>query len=283
MEKTNIDIKKWNFPSDHLPIGTTFYVDNKKINIITWNILNNSYISYILDKKNTQLIGNNECMLNSNIPSKIHEGISLRDSKVLDILEDIIKYNDIICLQEVNIELLKFIRLICKENSSNIYTRSDFYDESIIDGQITIFKHKYEFVEGSVDFYTPGKKLTNSILSLELKISENIIFDVINTHVPFKQFDELYSYIKEKESDNLIICGDFNIGLKDIDKISKDIKITNTYLSHINAQDMDIKEKIDKFDYILFRTNNENITFEQISPMFLFCENETNILKNIKL
>ena len=80
----------------------------------------------------------------------------------------------------------------------------------------------------------------------------------------------------------LIVCGDFNIGIKDSNiYIPETFNITNNNLTHINAQNVPIHEKPDRFDYIIIK-KNEILKFDEINSKFLYCENELNILEKIK-
>ena len=69
--------EKWQFPSDHLPIGLTA----GNIHVATWNTLNTRYIYHILT--NQQGL-RDSLIVDANVPLKEGSPLTLRESQIID-------------------------------------------------------------------------------------------------------------------------------------------------------------------------------------------------------
>jgi hypothetical protein len=91
--------EKWQFPSDHLPIGMTF----ENMNIVSWNVLDADYMSWVLEKDSQGLkrsmIGDEHIYIGNS-------GLTVRDKHVVDLILETISHpthpRNILSLQECN-------------------------------------------------------------------------------------------------------------------------------------------------------------------------------------
>lgn len=99
--------EKWEFPSDHLPIGITF--DN--LHIISWNVLNTKHIHWVIEKNSQglshSLIGNEHVFIgNSNL--------TLRDQHIVELILQMIAHpthpKSVLALQESGESFLEELR-----------------------------------------------------------------------------------------------------------------------------------------------------------------------------
>ncbi len=99
--------EKWQFPSDHLPVGAQ--VGNARV--VSWNILNDHFMSWVTEKDSQGLNGSMISQLD-NLPSQKYPQLTMRDELVMDYLLQII--NDpvngahlILALQECSPEFIR--------------------------------------------------------------------------------------------------------------------------------------------------------------------------------
>ncbi len=84
--------EKWQFPSDHLPVG----VEVNGVRIISWNVLNNAQMGWVTDEDSQGLKGS--MITDLNVPAG--EGVTQRDLKVMEMIRAMMSANHIIALQE---------------------------------------------------------------------------------------------------------------------------------------------------------------------------------------
>ena len=99
--------EKWQFPSDHLPIGMTF--DN--LNLISWNVLDAEYMSWVTEK-NSQ--GLSRSMI---VDEHVYIGnskLTIRDKHVVDLILQTISHpthpRSILSLQECSKSFIEELR-----------------------------------------------------------------------------------------------------------------------------------------------------------------------------
>lgn len=99
--------EKWQFPSDHLPIGMTF--DN--LNIVSWNVLDAEYMSWVIEK-NSQ--GLSRSMIADEHVYIGDSKLTIRDKHVADLTLQMISHpthpRDLLCLQECSSTFVEELR-----------------------------------------------------------------------------------------------------------------------------------------------------------------------------
>lgn len=96
--------EKWQFPSDHLPVG----VEVNGVKIISWNVLNNAYLDWITVKDSQGLNGSMISELNKEIPNG--NGLTQRDLLIADMVVSMTKSGHIVALQECSLPFLEVLQ-----------------------------------------------------------------------------------------------------------------------------------------------------------------------------
>ena len=100
--------EKWQFPSDHLPIGMTF----ENFHFISWNVLDADFMSWVIEK-NSQ--GLSRSMIAKEHVYLDHSKLTLRDQHIATLILDTLSHpvypRSIVALQECNEAFLAELRL----------------------------------------------------------------------------------------------------------------------------------------------------------------------------
>ena len=226
---------------------------NNLINIVSFNILNPNYLhllfkNYIKDKNK----------INELVKIEIKEFKKYRIYKLLEIIDYWINLNQIVCLQEVNTDLLKLINKKYKNNNTN----------DNIDNRVTIIPKQYSIIKSEKLIFDNGIKIKECLIS-HIKYTnyssckKNICllqgykkFIIFNLHIHWKSKEKDYAifanqikeYINNYKSIPFIICGDFNCSINSTFMISFNQNInyklnTNSELYLNNYTSFDIKNK----------------------------------------
>lgn len=209
--------EKWQFPSDHLPIGIV--VDGMEI--ISFNVLNDAYIEWIY--KDTQ--GLNHSLI-TELDKKINdEGLTLRDKYVIDMILKMLSQSDnraLLCLQECSPQFLKELENSLPSNWNLIKSDSKLSDQNVVLYNSDKLKYIPEKSEISFDGYPcdPGR----SILSLLFQKKDGQNIRIFNTHVPgdpsLPGLDEFAKFIKDHSNPDEInvALGDLNFERNSLEK-----------------------------------------------------------------
>lgn len=172
--------EKWQFPSDHLPVGAK--VGNA--NIITWNVLNNHFMSWVTELDSQGL--------NGSLISKLHDqkslkypGLTLRDELIASQLLHIISNNDnlILALQECSPEFTRALDQMLPSHMDMLL--SDKPGASIDYNIVAYNKNTFTLTNSSIDkpFTLSDPKRTTLTLNLQEKSTQQN-YQVICAHIP---------------------------------------------------------------------------------------------------
>lgn len=119
--------EKWQFPSDHLPIGMTL----DDIQIASWNVLNSHHMHWVIEKNSQglsrSLIADEHVYIGDS-------GLTLRDQHVLDLVLKMAKTRHIIALQECSAPFLSALNEAIPANFTLIHAGDGIdYNVLIID------------------------------------------------------------------------------------------------------------------------------------------------------
>jgi hypothetical protein len=95
--------EKWQFPSDHLPVG----VEVDGVKIISWNVLNNAYMEWVTTKDSQGLNGSMISDLDKVVRSN---GLTQRDLVVVDMVASMTKLGHVVALQECGTPFLEALQ-----------------------------------------------------------------------------------------------------------------------------------------------------------------------------
>ena len=208
--------EKWQFPSDHLPIGAAV----GDTNIISWNVLNNAYMSWVY--KNSQ--GLTDSMITDQDVVVKDNGLTQRDlTMVKYILEMVEKNNSLICLQECSAEFIAELQETLPENMEIVLS----FDTKVKDQEVVIYnKDEFSFIEKIIDL--DGYPSTQGKLLMTVALEKNgITYRVFNSHVPgdpnLPGRYEFAQYVKnhQQKGEITIALGDLNFDQYEMDDAFK--------------------------------------------------------------
>ena len=198
--------EKWQFPSDHLPIGVT--VDD--VNITSWNVLNTVYLDWILEKDTLGIA--RSMIAEENIP--VNEcGLTVRDqhiiSQILSMIQSPNSPQDILALQECGQPFLEQLAADLPDNMQIIYSSPlTTVDQNVLiinTNQFTYLKNESKIEKAFVNS-EPERILMNIALQKGEKK-----YRIINAHVPgspdLPGRQDFADYVTNQASDDFVTIG----------------------------------------------------------------------------
>ena len=223
---------KWTFCSDHLPVGAqVFTKDECFFSVVSWNVLNKAYISWV--EKDTQGLKNSSIMDMHNTFSKRYKTLTLREEKVisqiLSMIEDVEIPKDVICLQECGIDFVKVLKGELNENFPPITVLEHPTKGYETDQNITIYNSLIFDCESTKttfnDFKLSNGGKSRPLFSALLKHKNTKEFyRFYNVHLPGDPTkdapSELIDAVKryDREDEAVFVLGDMNFPKKAFDK-----------------------------------------------------------------
>jgi hypothetical protein len=213
--------EKWQFPSDHLPIGIK--VENFKV--ISWNVLNNAYLDWVIQKDSQGLNGS----MISELNIEVENGLTERDQRVIDMIYSMIKHSSfystgLVSLQECGAPFLEKLSQNLPTNWGIVKKSTNkITDEDVILYNKDLFFYRSDLSEVIGCYPTSqGRTLLNAVFE-RLDGSEKII-RILNAHVPgdpnLPGKEEFAKYVYEQKKANpkeiMIALGDHNFERKEI-------------------------------------------------------------------
>jgi endonuclease/exonuclease/phosphatase family metal-dependent hydrolase len=172
---------KWQFPSDHLPVGAK--VGNARI--LSWNVLNKSFISWVYN--NSQ--GLKGSMLTElDKPSEKNPKLTRREELVIQYILEMIANHDnvILALQECHPDFARALVQALPVHMGAILSDPSFKE---IDLNVTLYdKNSFRFVgqESSIvkDVFPLSDPRRSVMDSMFQEIATGQKFQVVNVHIP---------------------------------------------------------------------------------------------------
>ncbi len=208
---------RWQFPSDHLPVGAT--VDG--IRIASWNVLNRAYLNHFAPHgRNDQGLANSCLWDEQHRPSLRDTRLSLREERIVDMVKSLASSRDIILLQECSQPFLAALaealpsRVQCRHGS----TASPENDIALLydQGRLTLDTELSEFV---ADAY-PCKR-DRALMSLAFH-HQGRTLRVVHSHVPgmpsgegLREFTEHVVRLASGQAP-MVVTGDLNFELAEL-------------------------------------------------------------------
>lgn len=179
---------KWDFPSDHLPVGATI----GNVHFAFWNILNKNAI-YHLENNLQGLLESS--LISNNVALMENESITIREILILEMIVKMIEHRthprSLIALSEVHRDIIHYLDEILPVNWKIISPTSSPCSQDIFLYDSNVF----EFEDFQSVNYT--LKPSRSIMTLVLKEKKSHnSYKFIQSHIPGGPFASLYS-IKE--------------------------------------------------------------------------------------
>lgn len=162
--------EKWQFPSDHLPIGLTL----DGFHIASWNVLDLQYIEWVLDKNSQGLVHSQIADEHVFLPDS---KLTKRDLHIFTLIEQMLaSKRAIVALQEVNKPFLEALRAKLPSSVTLIEGEGN---ATLIDLSL------FEIVEAKevAGVFLDSPKRTFQEMLLKKK-DTNACYKVINVHIP---------------------------------------------------------------------------------------------------
>ena len=202
---------KWQFPSDHLPVG----VEIDGVKVVSWNVLNNAYMEWVTDKDSQGLKGSMISDLDKQIQA---DGLTVRDLYVVQMVNSMMNSSkDVIALQECGDPFLTKLQESMPENWNIVRSsREAVEDQDVILYNTRLFSFRSDLSEVSHDAYpsAPGRPIQNALL--ERVNQDGKSMRIINAHIPgdprLSSREEFAKYVQKSESadETLVALGDNN-------------------------------------------------------------------------
>lgn len=206
--------EKWQFPSDHLPIGATV----GDFDIVSWNVLNKIYMSWVYN--NSQGLSNS-LLTQEDIIIK-ENGLTLRDQHVISSILEMINHESnpksVLSLQECGEPFLQELQALLPENFKILLSSNSAINQDIIIYDQT----KFNLLEKNIDFNAypcdSGRPIMNVLLE-----KDGIKYRFFNAHVPGNpnlpgryEFAD-YVFNHKQDDEVTIALGDLNFEPKEMD------------------------------------------------------------------
>jgi len=171
--------EKWQFPSDHLPVG----IEVDGVKIISWNVLNNAYMEWVTTKDSQGL---NRSMISDLDKVVQPNGLTQRDLIVVDMVASMMNSGQVVALQECGDPFLKALQ----ERLPSHWQMVKSFETRKIDQDVILFdKSKLAYhpdkSEVTRDSYpsVPKRPIQNAFFS---RVGEERGRDVriVNAHIP---------------------------------------------------------------------------------------------------
>lgn len=120
--------EKWQFPSDHLPVG----IEVDGVRIISWNVLNDAYMEWVTTRDSQGLNGSMISDLDHAVQAN---GLTERDLFIADMVSTMTASGQIVALQECGEPFLQALQAKLPENWGMIRS----FDKSTTDQDVVLY------------------------------------------------------------------------------------------------------------------------------------------------
>lgn len=223
--------EKWQFPSDHLPIGVT--IENE--HLVSWNVLNTAYMGWV--------INNSQGLVNSLISDEnvvIEEnGLTTRDVHVAKLILEMITSSShprsILCLQECSEALILELRNNLPKNMKLLRS----FDHEKKDQDIIVYDaNKFRIIAHKTHLNAypcePFRPLQEALFE-----KDGVHYRIFNAHIPGDpnkparyEFAKII-FDRKQKNEVTIALGDLNFDQDEMDhafnKVAKDFYTTNVF------------------------------------------------------
>ncbi len=203
--------EKWQFPSDHLPIG----IEVDGVKIISWNVLNSAFMEWITTKDSQGLNGSMISELHKTV--KPHERLTLRDLVVVDMVASMMTSGQVIALQECSVPFLAALQARLPSNWQMVKSfKAPRTDQDVILFDTSRLAYRPDQSGIATDAYpsVPNRPLQHAHFSRIKEHGRDL--KVVNAHIPgnpnLPAPEEFARYVARIHSDQQITVavGDYN-------------------------------------------------------------------------
>ncbi len=222
----------WTFSSDHLPVGTkVFGKDDSFFNVVSWNVLNKAYISWV--EKDSQGLKDSAIMDMHKVKSKQFTNLTFREevviSQVIEMIQNKDTPKDVICLQECGLDFAVSLKQELKKTCPDIAVLVHPTKGYETDQNITLYNTQvFDYVSTKTtfqDFMQSNSGKTRPLFSALLKHKgDGRLYRFYNVHLPGDPTrdapSELVEAVKryDNEDEIVFVLGDMNFSKEAFDK-----------------------------------------------------------------
>lgn len=171
--------EKWQFPSDHLPVG----IEVDGVKIISWNVLNNAYMEWVTTKDSQGL---NRSMISDLDKVVRANGLTQRDLVVVDMVASMMHSGHVVALQECGAPFLEALQERLPSNWQMVKSfKTPRLDQDVIlfDQSRLTYQSDQSGMTRNAYPSVPGRPIQNAFfLRTGEEHGRNI--RVINAHIP---------------------------------------------------------------------------------------------------
>ena len=203
--------EKWQFPSDHLPVG----IEVDGVKIISWNVLNNAYMEWVTTKDSQGLNGS----MISDLDIAVNpSGLTQRDLIVVDMVHSLMNSGQVVALQECGAPFLEALEKKLPSHWQMVKSfEAPIKDQDIILFDTSKLMYLPDQSEVSIDSYpsVPNRPIQNVFFS-RIGVKESRDLRVVNGHIPgdptlpVREEFARYIYDFHRENQVTVALGDNN-------------------------------------------------------------------------
>lgn len=210
--------EKWQFLSDHLPIGAC--IDG--IEMTSWNVLNTAYMSWVEEHNTQGLKGSQISMTNQMIDEET--GLTLRDKLVVDQVIEMINHpthpKELISLQECGPAFLQVLKEKLPEHMAIVFTQEEplpiNQDVVVYDTRHLTYREDLSQID-----YPYECSPTRPVMNLAFE-KDGKLYRIVNGHLPgdpnLPGKEEFAAYINLMDDAIVVAMGDMNFTREEMHK-----------------------------------------------------------------
>lgn len=248
----NQDQFYWNFPSDHLPaVGVArLNTSSETFSVLTWNVLNQNYLPYMLTDANTQGLRVSEITATGDRANRIMTVLS-------EFMADL--KPGLVGLQEVDKAVLHRLQIWARLNGYGLLVAENPLKgeaNAAVDHGVILFDlQKFTVQPGAGEQipFVSDRGPTKYIQKVSLVTNRGGAIVFVNVHRDFLDRNVFNQFVQRPPDGPTILVGDLNLQPNGVDEI---LKYTDLYtrmkkgphdFTHI-----DTKRDLTDYDHILF-------------------------------
>ena len=217
--------EKWQFPSDHLPVG----VEVDGVKIISWNVLNNAYMEWVTEKDSQGLNGSLISTLDVAVSKN---GLTQRDVFVADMVQAMMAKGEVVALQECSEPFIQHLQSRLPSNwdiVKSFTTKKIDQDILLYNKEQLTYESKFSETTRSAYPSAPGRALQNAYFTN----NQGKDLRIINAHIPGdpgkpgREEFARYVHQQHKAGATTVAVGDNNFDREEMKRAYQDAGFTD--------------------------------------------------------
>lgn len=282
--------EKWQFPSDHLPIGAQV----GEAHIAMWNVLDTRYLYHI--HVNHQGL-KNSLITAANVPVDLFSKLTVRESLIVDMVLEMVWHpenpRNLIALQEVGEEVLIELKRRLPKRMVCLTT----FDGNLANGDLFIYDSSvFDQVSLRSDYYRVRPRNTMMTLTLLAKESGRL-YHFVQSHIPGgpvasvparKEFAEEL-LLNFDPGATTVVMGDMNRSpdffMKDLKELSEEFGMEHPPFANLwvpYPTHIDTHKRASWIDNFFIYTNENGLPVEVVKDSNALCWHLNGVVELLK-